>query len=111
MVISEKIFQILADKGMSQKEFAERTGISQSTISDWKRKKTNPSSEKIMMICEVLQISPYDLLAEEKEKHSCIDVMAPLSGEEFFLLETYRNLAPRQRERLMGYLSALKEMK
>ena len=76
MVISEKIFRILEDKKMSQKEFAERTGISQSTISDWKRKKTNPSSEKIMIICEVLQISPYDLLEEEegKEIHGSLTV-------------------------------------
>lgn len=113
MVISEKIFWVLEDKKMSQKEFAERTGISQSTISDWKRKKTNPSSEKIMIICEVLQISPYDLLEEEegKEIHSCSDRIIPLNREESILLETYRDFAPRQKERLMGYLSALKDMK
>lgn len=39
MLISEKIFHLLVKKGMSQKEFSEQTGISQSTISDWKRKK------------------------------------------------------------------------
>ena len=38
MTISEKIFQLLEEKGMSQKEFSERTGIAQSSISDWKRK-------------------------------------------------------------------------
>lgn len=45
---------------MSQKEFSERTGIAQSSISDWKRKRTNPVSEKILIICEV---TPYELLA------------------------------------------------
>ena len=42
MIISERIFQILEKKNISQKHFSQETGISQSTISDWKRKKTNP---------------------------------------------------------------------
>ena len=62
MLISEKIFQIMNQKEMSQKEFSEWTGISQSTISDWKRKKTNPSADKILKICEVLGVTPYELL-------------------------------------------------
>ena len=35
MTVSEKIFEILNERGMSQKEFSEKTGISQSSISDW----------------------------------------------------------------------------
>ena len=62
MIISEKIFNILNEKGISQKAFSEKTGISQSTISDWKRKGTNPSADKIMTICDALDISLADLL-------------------------------------------------
>ncbi len=47
---------------MSQTEFAKRTGISNSAISDWKRKKTNPSAEKLMDICYALDITPEQLL-------------------------------------------------
>ena len=36
--ISDKIFELLKEKGMSQKEFAQRTGIAESSISDWKKK-------------------------------------------------------------------------
>ena len=64
MLISEKIFLIMKKRGLSQKEFSEQTGISQSTISDWKRKNTNPSADKILKICEVLRVTPYELLAE-----------------------------------------------
>ena len=56
-------FQLLDEKGMSQKAFSERTGIAQSSISDWKRKKTNPVAEKIMIICEQLDVTPYELLS------------------------------------------------
>ena len=48
MLISERIYKYLAERGMSQIEFSKRTGISQSTISDWRRKATNPSSDKIL---------------------------------------------------------------
>ena len=56
-MISEKIFELILKNGMTQKEFSEETGISQSTISDWKRKGTNPSADKILKICGYLYLS------------------------------------------------------
>ena len=49
---------------MTQKEFAELTGIKQSTISEWKKNHTNPTSDKIMSICNVLDVSPEWLLSK-----------------------------------------------
>ena len=63
MLISERIYKIMEEKKISQLEFAKRTGISQSTVSDWRRKGTNPSADKILIICEVLGVTPYELLA------------------------------------------------
>ena len=57
MLISERIFKILEDKNMSQSTFAKQVGLAGSTVSDWKRKKTNPSADKIMDICMVLNYS------------------------------------------------------
>ncbi len=62
MKISEKIFELMDAKGINQLEFAQKTGIGQSTISDWKTKKTNPSANKIMIICKTLEVSPEELL-------------------------------------------------
>ena len=45
MIISERIFQVLKEKGISQKDFAMATGIPQSTISDWKGKHVNPAAD------------------------------------------------------------------
>ena len=47
---------------MQQIELSERTGIAQSTFADWKRLKTNPSADKIMIICDALNVSPEDIL-------------------------------------------------
>ena len=98
--------------GLSQKEFSEQTGISQSTISDWKRKKTNPSADKILKICEVLHITPNELLAEGiVHDDGRMDYVFALNKDEEVVLESFRNLESRQKERLLGYMTALKENK
>ena len=51
MTISERIFKLMEEREITQMDFSKATGIAQSTISDWKRKKTNPSADKIMIIC------------------------------------------------------------
>lgn len=109
MLISQKIFELMEQRGMTQKEFSEQTEISQSTISDWKRKKTNPSADKILKICEVLQVTPNELLSEKESKEtdpesSCDYV---LSQDEHILIETFRNLDVKHKQRLLGYLEAL----
>lgn len=112
MLISERIYQYLAEKGISQIEFAKRTGISQSTVSDWRRKGTNPSADKIMIICEVLEITPYELLEgtenkKLKEYKQTDYVMVDRQSAEYRLVETYRNLDLEAKKRLEGYLEAL----
>ena len=57
MTISDRIFERLQQLAMPQKEFAERAGIQQSTISVWKKNGTNPSSDKILAICRALDVS------------------------------------------------------
>ena len=100
MIISEKIFYLLNQKGITQKDFAVQTGISQSTISDWKRKKTNPSADKILKICEILHVTPYELLSERDEAIiNNIDHLVALNDEEAVVLEGFRNLEKRKKER------------
>ena len=116
MLISERIFQYMAEKGLSQKEFANRTGISQSTISDWKRKGTNPSADKILIICEVLEISPYELLAgtenkKMKEYKAMEYMVVDKQSREYELVSVYQKLDAGAKRRLEGYMEALKDMK
>ena len=53
MTISERILKVLKDRNMTQIEFAKQVGIATSTISEWKKKKTNPAADKIMNICDM----------------------------------------------------------
>lgn len=116
MLISEKIYEYMSERKMTQLEFAKRTGISQSTVSDWRRKGTNPSADKIMIICEVLDISPYELLCgtenkklKEYKQTDC--VVIDRKSSEYTLLEMYQNLDMDSRKRVEGYVKALSEVK
>ncbi|MCD7745235.1 MAG: helix-turn-helix domain-containing protein [Lachnospiraceae bacterium] len=96
---------------MTQKEFSERTGISQSAISDWKRKKTNPVSEKILIICETLGITPEELLSgvEQNDGRRKPDdyFVVGKNSELGDIIEQYNKLDQISRSRLMGYIEAL----
>lgn len=115
MLISERIYRYLEEKKMTQIEFSQKTGISQSTISDWRRKGTNPSADKIMIICEVLDVSPYELLSgtenkKLKEYKQTDYVVIDKKSKEYVLIEAYQQLDFDSQKRLEGYLKALKDM-
>ena len=114
MIISERIIKVLNERHMTQAEFAKLVGISTSTISEWKKRKTNPTVDKIMDICNVLQITPEQLLTgkgieDEKE-------IAMASSESRFtpcdvqMIEDYHNLKEEQQKRLLAYMEALKKI-
>lgn len=114
MLISERIYEILKEKNISQIEFAKRTGISQSTVSDWRRKGTNPSADKIMVICEVLDISPYELLlgAESKNKkrhHEGDYVVLDKSSKEYQIIDIFHSFNKENQDRLINYMLKLKQ--
>ena len=98
MTIGDRIFERLSEIGMTQKEFSQKTGISQSTISEWKSKRTNPTSEKIMIISSKTGNRGNELPWYVIDK----------STELGMLVTRYRELDERQRARVMGYLEALR---
>ena len=110
---SDRIFELLKEKGMSQKEFAAKTGIAESTISDWKKKKTNPVSDKILIISEVLGVSPYELLSGAEHigmrSRPNMTYVVDRTTELGTLIETYQKLDAAQQNRLMGYMQAMLE--
>lgn len=115
MIISEKIFDIMDKKKISRKQFSEETGIAQSTISDWKRKKTNPAADKLMSICDALQVTPNQLLGENWDREEGAGetetdyLMVRTGSEEYLLIEQFRKLGRPQKNRVLGYLQAMSE--
>lgn len=111
MTIRDRIFDKLEELNMTQKEFSENTGIPQTTVSDWKKKKTNPTAEKIMIICKVLKVTPEWLLSgvevhgtrSNPQEWYVIDAKTEVG----MLLTTYNSFDSRNQARLLGYAQAL----
>lgn len=112
MTISERIFMLLDAKKMTKAEFSRKSGIAPTTIQDWQKKGTNPSSDKIMKICEVLEITPYELLngTDVPENRKADYLVIQKDSEEYNLLDIFYQCDEVARARLAGYLRALKDM-
>jgi transcriptional regulator with XRE-family HTH domain len=114
MTIRDRIFDKLTEMNLTQKEFANRTGIPETTISDWKKKKTNPTAEKILIICKVLNVTPEWLLSgvethgTRSNPASIIAVDAKTDAG--ILLEIYNSCDAAMQARILGYAQAIREM-
>ena len=115
MTISDRIFERLKQLSMTQKDFAEKAGIQQSTISEWKKNRTNPSSDKILAICKVLDVTPQWLLSGvdpaasrgRNQEYYVVDV----NTDTGVLVAEFNQLEKSQRDRILGYVSAFLSMK
>lgn len=105
MTISQRIFQILKDKKCTQKQFSSSTGISESTISDWKKKGTNPAADKLSVIADMLNVS-LDYLLTGKEKSSST---GKLTADEQELLTYYKELNDIDKGIVIGRAETLLE--
>ncbi len=115
MTISERMFQIMEERGISQYRLSKLTGISAKTISDWRSKKTNPGADKIMAICEALQISPETLLTG-RDRDASPGGLPRMEAEpereaEGRLAESFRALSEDKKKRLLAYMSMLENTK
>ena len=112
MTISERLFSIMEEKNISMPELSRLTGISRHTIFDWQRRGTNPGSDKIMVLCEALQVTPEELLAG-KRNNVAIDHDPSVSadGIEIELIKEYQELSDTKKKRLLAYMNMLQNTK
>ena len=111
MTIRDRIFEKLEELDMTQKEFSEKSGIPQTTVSDWRKKKTNPTAEKIMVICKVLNVTPEWLLSGVEMNGTrsnpmewyAVDPRTEIGS----ILTAYNSFDSGTQKRLLGYVQAL----
>lgn len=102
MNTGDRIFALMKERGLSQKEFSKQTGIAESTISDWKRKRLNPGTDKIPVICKVLRVSADDLLGISIHYNDYV-----INSGTDTLFERIRSLNPEMLIRLQSYIDKL----
>ena len=114
MIISERILKVMKERNMTQTEFARKVGIGNSTISEWKKKKTNPTAEKLMDICNVLQITPEQLLTgkgiEDEEEIAAAAPESRFTPQDIRMIEDFHGLKETQQKRLLAYMEALMKL-
>ena len=112
MTIRDRIFDKMDALGMTQKEFSAQTGIPQTTVSDWRKKRTNPTAEKIMIICKVLDVTPEWLLSgvepagDRGNPRSWYAIDADTDSG--ILISMFNSMDKSMQARLLGYAEALK---
>ena len=66
-LVGSNVKKIRLAKGLTQEEFAERSGFAQQYISGLERGKRNPSIVSVFELAQALGVSHLDLLRPEKK--------------------------------------------
>lgn len=101
MSIVERMFYLMEQKNIKSSELSEFLGVNKSVVSTWKKRNTNPPSEMLVKICELLNVSLNFLITGEELK-----IDNKLSKEEQYIIDLYRKLTARNQIKLEGYMEA-----
>lgn len=94
--IGNKLLTIRKRMGMTQAEVAEAAGLSDRTYADIERGSVNMRTETILRICDVLHITPDEVLTEESTS---------LAAKQAELIERLNTCNPKDKETALQLLS------
>ena len=94
--IGNKLLTIRKRMGMTQAEVAEAAGLSDRTYADIERGSVNMRTETILRICDVLHITPDEILTEESTS---------LAAKQAELIERLNTCNPKDKETALQLLS------
>lgn len=98
--VLERILYYRSQKKWSEYQLAEKSGLTQSTISSWYRKNMLPSISSLEKICNAFEITLSEFFALEEDNFTLTDVQKKL------LTETNR-LTDKQKLALLDFLKTL----
>ncbi|MGM9652287.1 MAG: helix-turn-helix domain-containing protein [Eubacteriales bacterium] len=98
--ILSEIVRLREARGWSEYQLAERSGLPQSTISSWYRKKALPSIASLEKICATFDITLSQLFAEGNDA-------VTLSDNQKKLLACWAQLDDGQQEALLLFLERI----
>lgn len=103
MDTKNRIFELLDKLGMEQKAFAEAVGVKESTVSDWRRGKSNSYNRFLVQIAQVLGTTTADLLGEKQQsspskKDRLLEVFGDLTEDEKQDVARYVDLVKARRK-------------
>ena len=64
LLIGSRIQEYRKKAGLNQEEFAEKMGVSRQAVSKWERDKAYPDLDRLVCICEILDVQLENLYME-----------------------------------------------
>ncbi len=101
MNILDKITRLRLERGWSEYQLAEKSGLTQSTISTWYRKNMLPTIPSLVKICDAFGLSLSQFFLEEDGK------TIQINEQQRRLLESAARLEPKQYSALLDFLETL----
>lgn len=110
-MFSERLKRLRMEKGITQKELADRLHISRSTIAGYESLGKEPDGEKLCALADFFGVSVDYLLGVTDSRE--LTSQAPAAAKrpvEAAIAGELGSLSDRQLDRLFGYIQALKEL-
>ena len=101
MDILEKITQLRLERNWSESQLAEKSGLTQSTISSWYRKNMLPTIPSLSKICDAFGISLSQFFLEDN------NYTVQITEQQQRLLQYAAKLQPEQYTALLYFLATL----
>ena len=101
MNILEKITTLREERHWTEYQLAEKSGLTQSTISSWYRKNLLPTIPSLMKICEAFEITMSHFFLENSNQS------VVLNDRQMELLEAASKLDKEQMDALIKFLNKL----
>lgn len=98
-----RIFELLDKLGMEQKAFAAEVGVSEGTVSNWRRGISSSYSHYLVQIAQVLGTTTADLLGEKQQSSPSktdrlLEVLGDLTEDEKQDVARYVDLVKARRK-------------
>ena len=106
-IIMIKLFELRAEKGLSQRAVAKQLNISQGTYNNWENGKTQPSIEQLKLLAAMFDVT-VDYLIGYAEENVLFSAKNLFSEEEEYLLKNFRSLNAEAKSALIAILKNLK---
>ena len=78
----ERIFELIEEKGLTAYRVSKDTGISQASLADWRKGRSNPKIDKLQKLSEYFGVSIGYLTGEVNER---TDTQAPLKQQGYYV--------------------------
>lgn len=113
-MFSERLKRLRMEKGITQKELADRLHISRSTIAGYESLGKEPDGEKLCALADFFGVSVDYLLGVTDSRELTSPTPTPPAAAqrpvEAAIAGELGSLSDRQLDRLLGYIQALKEL-